>query len=345
LRIGIVGDIMLGRRVESKESSNLISPDLLNLMRSCDIMCANLEGPITELATAESVASKPESIGILNTLSLVSIANNHITDYGIDGIQETIKHLSTNGIKYTGLSPEEYSPYTPLVIRSQESDVAFFGCVSEDLQNDPKSTYKISFLENRLLKESISAAKEEGISNIVVLAHCGIDYMGLPTKKIISLTEELIDAGANIVITNHPHVIGGYKYYKNGLIWFSLGDFIFDSDSSVRKKSVFLVMEMNEDRIEKLSFYPTVILDSLIVELAFRDTEKEIRNTVRKNSRFISKKTYSVLFPVEATRRLLFFQIGRIFEQYKRNGLKRTSRQLFRRVKYFPKYIRRIFRS
>jgi len=229
IKILFLGDMMFDRwirEVSEKRGNDFVFEKVKNLLQSEDLVVGNLEGPITNKPSV-SVASEfgsgenyiftfaPETAGELfkENIKLVNIGNNHILNQGEAGLADTEKYLS-------------------------DAEVGFFGDPNkvENGKLYKLSNLKIAFVnynqfvadaKNKTLKE-IESAKEQGADLIILYTHWGTEFAGEPGQKIKNLAREFIDAGADLIIGSHPHVIQIKEVYKNKSIYYSLGNFIFD---------------------------------------------------------------------------------------------------------------------
>ncbi|MBI5126555.1 MAG: AmmeMemoRadiSam system protein B [Candidatus Taylorbacteria bacterium] len=224
-----VGDIMLDRGVAlhaEKYGVDSLFGKIERLFLGTHAVVGNLEGTITD---NESIARKNNSIlrftfnplftDLLKKLKItaVSLANNHSGDFGGDGFRQTKNNLNERGIISFGSSRNDTSLSSTLLLNGKE--VCLIGY--HDLYTfDPTS----------VLAE-ITATRAQ-CSYIVVMPHWGVEYTHEPTERQKTLAHKFIDAGADLVIGAHPHVVQPVEIYKNKAIFYSLGNFMFDQDFS-----------------------------------------------------------------------------------------------------------------
>lgn len=222
IEIFFVGDIMLDRYIRQtaeRRGYEHIFSCVQSTLSSHDIVVGNLEGPVTNY-TSKSVRSavgeqhnttftfSPESITELKKhVDVVSIGNNHIYDFGEEGIEETIAHLNKENIVWVGDPRNEISQtiFHEGVSISFVSYNQFFGASTTTIKNITEAPGDI----------------------VVVLAHWGDEYV--PVNELQRREAQLFaHAGADIIIGSHPHVIQGYEKIQNTHVFYSLGNFIFD---------------------------------------------------------------------------------------------------------------------
>lgn len=229
------GDIMLDRNVKNRIDKygtdhvlGGLAGDELRFFKGMDIVAANLEGPFADWRreTSKEIAFRfdPALIPVLKkyNFSLFSIANNHTLDMGWDGFEESKQNLSKEGIEFYGhqlrLSREDS-------LLNKEVGGIKFGFIGIDQTILPHSTEDIE----KLILES-----EEENDYTIVNVHWGAEYALLKSNVWQqNLAHAMVDAGADVVVGHHPHVIQEIEVYKDRPIFYSLGNFIFDQYFSV----------------------------------------------------------------------------------------------------------------
>ncbi|MCD8323693.1 MAG: CapA family protein [Clostridiales bacterium] len=171
----------------------------------------------------------PEYVGILtgSSVEAASMGNNHTYDYGEEGFQETKQVLEEAGITYA------YSDQSGTYVTD---DGVTVGMVSANL---------LSQSEEKLdtLKEQIAALREEGADVIIACCHWGIEKDYYPSDYQQTTAHELIDAGADLVIGNHPHVLQGVEVYEGKVICYSLGNFCFGGNKNPSDKNTMIFQQ------------------------------------------------------------------------------------------------------
>lgn len=235
VKLLFVGDIMLGRYVEklSKDNSDYAFMNVGTLLASSDATIANLEGPIPEVhrptpsgSTRFSFANDVASTLLRNRIGIVSLANNHTYDQGQAGYDATTKTLDKAGVLYFG-HPTRISTDDVFRVTIKNKQFVFIGLHAID-----ESTFSISKAIHMV--KSI-ATNPDDIK--IAYVHAGTEYELHSNAFQQRLYRGLIDAGVDIVIGAHPHVVQEVEEYKGKPIFYSLGNFIFDQyfSSDVQK--------------------------------------------------------------------------------------------------------------
>ncbi|MDP2864107.1 MAG: CapA family protein, partial [bacterium] len=180
----------------------------------------------------------PEAIGGLSFsgFNVLSLANNHAFDYTREALEDTFLRLKEAGIDYLGGGFNENEAFSPIIKEINGVKIAFLAYT-----NLGPETWKafetnsgiawISEKEINKIKQDIKSAKEKA-DILIVSLHAGEEYTQEPTKFQVEFSKMTIDAGADLIVGHHPHVIQRNEKYKNGWIFYSLGNFIFDQSFS-----------------------------------------------------------------------------------------------------------------
>lgn len=240
VQLAFVGDILQGEYIDGylqQEGYNYPYEQALFHLTSADLTAGNLEMPIT---TRDQPAEdktyifrgKPEALtGLVHAgIDVVSLANNHTLDHGIDGMLDTRKYLDEYGIAHVGAGNNAEEAYAPVIKESNGIKVAFVGTSRVLPVTTWKATpYQAGLAESYAPEQTLQAIEEvEDEAHItVVLVHWGIERSDSPEPYQLDLARRYIDAGADLVIGSHPHVLQGFEQYNGKWIAYSLGNFVF----------------------------------------------------------------------------------------------------------------------
>jgi len=258
----MVGDIMLDRGVEymiNKETKGDFRFPFLKIaeeLNSADLLIGNLEGPISDkgkkVGSIYSFRMNPEAIKGLNYagFDVLLLANNHAFDYGRAALEDTLKRLKEAGISYSGAGFDKNEAFSPLIKEVRGIKIAFLNYTnlgSNYWAAGEKSSGIAWISEDNIeeIKKYIEKAKEQS-DFLIVFLHAGDEYKADPSSFQTVFARAAIDAGADLVVEHHPHVVQKSEEYENKKIFYSLGNFIFDQDFS---------KETMTGQILKLSLY------------------------------------------------------------------------------------------
>ena len=205
------------------------------LTRGADIAIANFENPAPDNwhwhGKGMVFSANPKNIaGLVDAgIDWVSLANNHIGDAGKAGIVSTEANLDDYGIKHAGAGKNTADAHTAALLKAGGVTVGILGydTIAGYYASGP-STPGSAKMTKAFLQKDIAAARKAGADVVVVFPHWGVEYRAKPTAGQRNLAHLAIDAGADLVIGNHPHWAEGMEVYKGKPIWYALGNFVFD---------------------------------------------------------------------------------------------------------------------
>lgn len=196
----------------------------------------NLECPLTgsgkPVTGKFSLRVKENYLGKIfgSNLLAVNLANNHILDYGLEGLTSTISEVEKSGAGYFGINSPSDDNHNPLILTFRKHSIAFLSFVSENtapLAEFDDFNYVTLINEENVFAE-IKSVKEK-CSRLVIYVHWGIRESSYPLPVQVITARKMIDAGADAVIGSHAHAPQAVESYGNGLIAYNLGNFIMPS--------------------------------------------------------------------------------------------------------------------
>lgn len=248
------GDIFLSPYVLNNYDSagihGVVSDYLLEEMKTGDITVANEEFPFStrgEQAPDKQFTFRvdPSYVTALTDMGidLVTLANNHALDYGTQALTDTFDTLDAAGIAYIGAGADKERAEEPWIFQAGQKKFGFLGAsrvipeVSWNIENQQPGM--LCTYDSKSLCEAIRTTKQQ-CDFVTVYVHWGIERENMPQEYQRQLAKEYIDAGADLVIGAHPHVLQGIEYYNGKPIVYSLGNYIFNQEiaSTVLLKAV-----------------------------------------------------------------------------------------------------------
>ncbi|WP_424766776.1 CapA family protein [Paenibacillus sp. sgz302251] len=242
VNLAFVGDILVGEYVSAitqREGYDfLYQPSLLYLSEP-DLTAGNLEYPVTTRGvpvegTPYVFKGLPETLPSIRNagFDVMSLANNHALDQGVEGMLDTMKHLDEAGISHMGAGSNDTEAFTPVIKEVRGVKIAYIGLSRVVPFVSWKADRNIAGVaetyETKRAVAAISKAKEQA-DIVVVMVHWGEERTDQPLPYQKDFGRQYIDAGADLVIGSHPHVLQGFEMYKGKWIAYSLGNFIFTS--------------------------------------------------------------------------------------------------------------------
>lgn len=265
VQFSAVGDILLDRGIRmiiEKKGQDYPVKEIGFYLLSQDLVLGNLEGPLSEQGEAVMKKYKfrgdPSYVAVLKKagINIISLANNHIMDYGNLALIDTIVLLKNAGLYPLGAGKNQEEALKPFIINKNGLTLSFFASLGYPLQIeevDPKASGPCQVG----LDEFISALQDirDQVDFIIVSLHWGLEYEALPHPQQIETAHRLIDNGADLIIGHHPHVIQGIEKYRGKYIFYSLGNFLFDQHGDEENESIIFSCDFRKEGL----LFPCII--------------------------------------------------------------------------------------
>ena len=246
-----VGDILLGSTAAPQLAAKGFDwpfEQVQPLLSRADIVVGNLAAPITSAAKKTS-GEKDYSYKVSQASApalkragfhAVSLGNNHVLDFGIPGMRDTIAALRTNNIEAFGAGASEDDARRGLVHDFGTLRIGWIGCGDDG--TEPKALAKgkrggFVLLSEKNLEEDIASMRKHA-DVVVVSVHWGKNYKGV-TEAQQKLGRRAIELGADIVVGHHPHVAQGIEIYQGKPILYSVGNFVFGTKGRYEGKQAY----------------------------------------------------------------------------------------------------------
>lgn len=269
--VSAAGDVNFGDGVTPTLTSEGLSypfSGVVEAFESTDLSFVNLECCISSQGSPvpgkEYCFEGPaDSAGALaqGGIKVVSLANNHSKDYGTQAFADTLAHLKESGIAYCGAGNNATEAYSPAILEAHGAKVAFlaFTWVVPDGWPATSTTPGVATSYDRArLAGSIKEAKKNA-DFVVVSFHWGIELATSPNGDQRSLGHLAVDSGADLVLGHHPHVVQGLELYKNRLIAYSLGNFVFSPPREISSRSMMVLALLGRQGLVQARIVPAVI--------------------------------------------------------------------------------------
>lgn len=246
-----------------------ISPELIEEMNAADIMMLNNEFAystrgIEAQDKSYTFRADPERVGILKEMGvdIVSLANNHALDFGMDALLDTFSTLEDAGINYVGAGNNLERATSPVFYTLGGKKIAFLAAsrvvFAMDWYASETSPGMIGTYDPSLILDSIREA-EAGSDFVVIYLHWGVERTDYPVEYQKELAMQYIDAGADAVIGCHPHVMQGLEFYKGKPIAYSLGNYWFNAS---KRETGLLKLYLNSDDTLQVQLIPAMAEDT-----------------------------------------------------------------------------------
>lgn len=233
MKIALLGDMAFFGKMSIKGNPKIADyfSEIADYLRQFDYVVGNLETPFSLKKRAHGaksayICADVENVQLLKLLHVkaVTLANNHMFDFGVEGYETTKKVLQENGIEWFGAEGKELS------LEIQQNKVAFSGfcCyTSNPLQCVPYGQYGVNAYNVEQVRKALSKNKEKGQLGVVAV-HAGWEHVNYPSIEHVRAARLLAREGSYVYYGHHPHVIQGVEEYQDSIISHSLGNFCFD---------------------------------------------------------------------------------------------------------------------
>jgi poly-gamma-glutamate synthesis protein (capsule biosynthesis protein) len=264
LDILITGDFCPINRAEDALSENTVfDQSLVDLFHKADLNITNLECPLTHYDKAieksgPALKAHPKMIKALrsNHFNLVTLANNHIMDYGSQGLKDTLKILKENNIRYIGAGSKDekidviYHDHNGITI-------AIVNLCENEWSTIDRNGYSANGFSEINAFYSIKSAKSKA-DHVIVIHHGGHEMYNLPSPRLKKTLRFFVDCGADVVINHHTHCISVNEVYQDKPIYYSLGNFVFDNsryENSIWNFGMMVKLSIDSEKIRTQEFY------------------------------------------------------------------------------------------
>ncbi len=259
VRLVFVGDIMLSRSIGTlidKTSPEYPFELIAQRIQDADIAFGNLENPVSlqglNQGSIYSFRAHPKTLSglVFSGFDIVSVANNHMFDWGRDAFIDTLTYLKSYGIEFVGGGLNQEEAHAFKSIKVNKENFCFLAFSEFSLRIPKEESPGMAYLDQKRVIESIQSAKNHGCQAVVVSIHWGNEYEVFASEYQKTLARSFIDAGALLIIGHHPHVLQEIEKYNEGLIAYSLGNFIFDQNfSEDTRRSAVLEVSVSEGNV------------------------------------------------------------------------------------------------
>jgi poly-gamma-glutamate capsule biosynthesis protein CapA/YwtB (metallophosphatase superfamily) len=279
LLLAAVGDVMLARSVGARierDGPDVVFDGVAEVLRAADISVGNLESALSDLGEpAEkgyAFRAPPAAADALVDagIDLVSLANNHSLDYGREALLDTLTRLGAARIASVGAGPNGVAARRPAVLERNGLRVAFLayvdvppdGSFSRGTWEATEARPGVAWLDLATLGDDIRVARAVA-DVVVVMLHFGREFATEPTAAQWTAARFAVDAGAALVLGSHPHMLQEVERYGEGVIAYSVGNFVFDGFDGPSNETAILMADLTVKGVETWQLIPVAVVDGL----------------------------------------------------------------------------------
>ena len=302
LTLGFVGDIGFAEgyatirvfRENGEDVNAVMGDEVLSTLQGVDIMMANNEFPYSDRGEPTpdktyTFRAKPETVNIMNELGvdIVSLANNHAYDYGPDALSDSVDILNEAKLPFVGAGKNYEEASKPAYFTVYDKRIAYVSATQIERYGNPDT--KEATADSPGVMRTLDATKfveeiKEAEANsdfVVVYVHWGSESTDLVEQSQRDLAKAYVDAGADLIIGDHSHCLQGIDYVDNVPVFYSLGNFWFNSKTM---DTCIVKVTLGDDfKISEVKFIPCIQSGSKV-----RDASSEEKSRIIEYMRGIS---------------------------------------------------------
>lgn len=238
--------------------------DVEALMKNADFTMINLECALTDSENAikkfgPNLKAHPLCADALKAFGVtdVALSNNHVFDFGIEGLQDTLENLRRVGLSYTGVGENDTLSRKPHILEKLGKKVGIINVCEHEYTYALPDRMGANPFDPFITMQDICALKKQ-TDFVIVLYHGGKEHCHYPSPRLRKLCRAMVDFGADVVVTQHSHCIGCYERYKSGQIIYGQGNLHFCKNGMKEGWYTSLLLELQiMDDIE-IVFHPIV---------------------------------------------------------------------------------------
>jgi hypothetical protein len=274
ISVAAVGDMEFDRSVATLIATQGGAAPLSkvsHLLSGADVTVGNLESCLSNKGSRVvkdvTFRGDPRAMAGLTAagFDLVSLANNHVLDLGPVGLADEIARLDRAHIAHAGAGPDTAAAWKPAIIGRHGAKVAFLSFSWVVPPGFLAGAHRAGFASGRYDHAAVSRAirrAKAGADYVLVSFHWGKEYTDNANSEQVRAAHAAIDAGADMVVSEHPHVIQAVERYHKGIIAYSLGDFVFDHYSRATGESFILEAELGPAGVGVARILPVYLASS-----------------------------------------------------------------------------------
>ena len=241
IKVFIAGDFApqarLAKQIEEKKYSEVFSENIRGIIKSADFSFVNFESPVAEKdykpipKCGPNLRCTPEAAEAVKYAGFtgVSMANNHILDFGAEGLRKSVECCKAQKLDIVGVGTNLKEAEKALCLEKDGKTIAVINCCEHEFSIATETEAGANPLNPVRQFYSIQEAKKKA-DYVLVIVHGGHEMFQLPSPRMVETYRFFIDAGADAVVNHHQHCYSGYETYKGKPIFYGLGNFCFDEE-------------------------------------------------------------------------------------------------------------------
>ena len=274
---------------KEQQAEKLFS-DVLPIMQNADRTIVNLECALTEtnnpiVKFGPNIKAHPDCAKTLKLAGVtdVMLANNHVFDFGVDGLVDTVEALKNVGLPYAGVGNDDVESREIYYIEQEGKKIGIVNVVEHEYTYATPNRMGANPFDPFLTMQDVRKAKKNS-DFVIVIYQGGKEHCQYPSPRLRSLCQELVFNGASVVLCQHSHCIGCYEKINDGHIVYGQGNFHFAFEGAKTELwDTALLVELNINDEIDVMFHP-IVRDNASVSLAKGETYHKIMNGFAKRN-------------------------------------------------------------
>ena len=292
---------------------HMVFNQVMDTFLSADIVVVNLESPLTNSEkyinkTGPCLKARPETInGLIDAgIDIFSLANNHIMDFGPEGLDETTRTIVGKHARITGAGENLSAARKFLIIQHNGYKIAFISVAEHEFSIAEEYLPGANPFDPFDTIDDIKRARIE-VDLVIVLYHGGIEHYRLPSPNLQRVCRKLVESGADYVVCQHSHCIGAYEKYHKGHIIYGQGNLLFDHEEDEMWQTGLILRIVAVDSSHNIEFIP-IVKKGNAIDLA-KGTEKEriIEDFNKRNQVITDQRTIQKEWQAFANKRKYYY--------------------------------------
>ena len=273
----------------------LLGQKLFDIWNSADVRIFNLETPITDKKTqidkwGPNLIAPTSSIKGIKALNptLITLANNHIMDQGIQGFNSTKEILNNYNIPYVGVGDNLYEASRPYVINQNGVKIGVYACTEHEFTIAEENKPGANPFDPLESLDHISNLKSE-CAYVIVLYHGGKEHYRYPSPYLQKVCRKMVEKGADLVVTQHSHCIGCFENYKDGTIIYGQGNFIFHKYNNEYWNTSLIIRLKIKDNIS-VDYVPIIRTDKGVKLANLSESNKIMKDFYNRSKEILDSE-------------------------------------------------------
>ncbi len=296
-RISLVGDVCVPAGLicgTTAADLDFVKSSFTAPFEGTDLILCNLEAPISDRTDARenkkyNLKNDPAVLELLDKRFVLSLANNHMMDYGEEGLTDTIGRLQAAGFAFAGAGRNIEEASQPAYVHADSMAVAMVCAADPRFQPAGPTSAGVLPARPEVLEPIIAKARQRA-ECVVVSIHAGMEFTPVPTPFMMNLADGCLNAGASVVCYHHAHCLSGCTRKDEGLILWGVGNYAFPyilprGYSAWFRSAVWNVTINNSGAAENLDIVPITLNPDGIPSIARGRAAEQIKATIDKCSR------------------------------------------------------------